>query len=78
MSRTLLTALSASLLFASGFVFDKAHAGGKDALANSQNEALAAAVVAQNNKNQADAKALQDTPLPKYDTPPPPSPGPPP
>ena len=75
MSRTVLTVISVSFLFVCGFVFDKAYAGGKDALANSQNEALAAAIVAQNNKNQADAQALQDTPLPKPD-PPPPSPPP--
>lgn len=78
MSRVTLAALSISSLLFCGFVCDKAHAGGKDALSNAQNESMAAAIVAQTNKEQADAKALQDTPLPKYDTPPPSPPGPPP
>ncbi len=73
MSRSVVTALSALALIASGFYNSAALAGGKDALAQANQDQFA--VVMQNaaNVQQSQAQDLQNALLPKPD-PPPPSP----
>ncbi len=77
MSKRVVIALSALVLTATGLFNSPALAGGKDALAQANQDQFA--VVMQNaaNVQQSQAQALQNTPLPKPDTPSS-SPGPPP
>ncbi len=78
MSKRVAIALSALVLTATGFFNSPALAGGKDALAQANQDQFA--VVMQNaaNVQQSQAQDLQNTPLPKPDTPAPSPPGPPP